>query len=393
MIKTTRRGLYRILILSIFLILSPLGCGISDNGETVAPAIISVWYSLSGTQADELIKQCNQITKTHPDLVIKPMYLAESEFIQRTWQYQAGGEGPEIFVTNGVIMDQLFSKGALSPIQAKTYNVFEPAKIRYSSNEQIYALPMLIDVPLLFYRTDLVDKPDNLNALIARNTAIFAAKYNISLLSGWWKAEGGGFVSGQTPMINTYNNLVFLNKVVSLRSAGVLNEDSQAVAKFMQGEEKYLLDWGSTAHILTSNKVNWGCVSLATLIGENPRGVPGNSICIANSSTKSSPGLNEKVQLVEEELLKSQVEEALAVSAKLLPTNDQYYEGQQNPFMKNEIAKALTTAWGVEVSSLELKMLPMLDNAFQNSFYGTDSTDSALEKAQQQLVYFINGQK
>lgn len=382
-----------LILIVIFLISVPLGCGNSDRGEETAPAVISVWYSLSGAQADELLKQCSQIMSAHPDLVIKADYLAESEFVEKTWQLQAGGEGPEIFVTSGSIMDQLFSKGALSPVLAQSDHLFQPAKVRYSSHEQPYALPLLTDVPLLFYRTDLVEAPVNLNDLLARRTAIYAEKLNISLLSGWWKAEGGGFVSGQNPMINTANNLAFLNHISTLRAEGIVKEDPQAVEKFMKGEENYLLAWGSTVQTLTANQVSWGCVSFASLLGDNAKAVTGRSVCLANSSTKSAAGLHSKIQLVEEELLKPQVAEALSIPAKLLPANDQYYAGQQNQFIKNEVAKALTTAWGIEVSSLELKMLPILENAFQDSIFGGGSAETALEQAQQQLTVYLSSQK
>lgn len=357
-------------IISIFLIIGSMtGCGNAatqgkPGGE--APAVISVWYSIGGKEEQELLKQFDRINKEHPEVVVKGEKISEAKFVDQVWNFQAGGEGPEIFITSRTIIFALYEKGAISPVLADKYSAYPSAKAGFTFNQQPFAAPWLLDVPLLYYRKDKVQEvPASLAVIMEKKAPIAVKSFNTNLLSPWWKAEGGSFTLAEVPSLDSQTNFAFLKKLLSLRSEGLLIFD-QASERFRQGEVNYLLSWASESVALTQAGVDWGSISLNSLLGINGKVLLDKTIGIANSSIKTVPAMEESIRLVEEELLKVETEASMQKAGGKLPAGDIFYEGAQIGTLKAQVAVTLKNAWSLEGYLPDWKLLPLQDKAWQN---------------------------
>lgn len=350
-----------------------------------APAVVSVWYSLTADEEKELLKQFERINLEHPEVLVKGKYVPEKEFVDLVWKVQAGGEGPEIFIARRQIIYDLYKKGALSPVLARNYSAFIPAKAVFTFNNQLFAVPWLTDVPLLYYRTDKISKaPESLTELFDQKAVIGIPGIDTALLSPWWKAEGGSLILDGAPSLDSPVNSAFLEKLLYLKSQGIVTFDSHALSRFIRGEINYLLSWASHAPVLDRYKVSWSSVSLSTLLGDNGRALLDNTVGIANSSIKSVPGMEEAIRIVEEELLKAEVQSAMQEAGRRLPVNEKCYSFQTGSYQA-ETARVLRSAWVLGGASPEWRLVPLQNATWQNILAGSD-LESELAKAQQQAA-------
>jgi len=330
-----------------------------------APVVVSVWYSLEGKQEQALLAQFEQINKKR-EVLVKGIKIPAKDFVRKVWALQAGGQGPEIFIAEGDILAALYEQGAISPVLADSSQVYPSLLAGFTYNRQVFALPWLTDVPLLYYRKDIVSAPPvDLNELGLRQS-IAVSSQDFLLFSPWWKAEGGILCQGKLPALNVKANEDFLLKLQTLKTDGKIREDKQAVALFKSGEATYLLAWTSDSINLNQGQGNWGCVSFSRLFGSQANALLAKTIGIANSSIKTSPALEDAIRLVEEELLQTEVEAAAHKTTGYMPANVNFYYQAEDGTLIKEAALTIENSWSLEGNALEWKLAPIFRQAWQN---------------------------
>lgn len=381
-----RHGL-TVLICILFLSFS-IGCSRAPQQGTpggFAPAVIEIWHTLQGNEADNLNKQVQHIMDQHPEVLIRTKSIPEAQFAGLIYQAEAGGEGPEIFIAPQNILTQLFTQGALSPV-AGDANTFPGLAAPFRYGDKIYAQPWLTDVPLLFYRKDLVQPLGSLNDWLNAKGAMVLPELNSRTLSTWWSGQGGKLVSGDRPVLDDPANLQFLQQLQTWRDNKLITIDPNALTPFASGQAVYTIAFASQAPAMTQANIPWGSIPLSNVVGGQGQGLPGVTLGIANSSIKTTTALEPSIKIVEESLLSSEVEAAFAQGGTRFPANTAYYstaDGQKG--IAPQVAQALTKVWPLTGDSLERKILPLQDAAWQSAWGGTAPQD-ALTQAQTEAV-------
>ncbi|NLI92158.1 MAG: carbohydrate ABC transporter substrate-binding protein [Peptococcaceae bacterium] len=347
-----------------------------------APAVISVWYSLDGKNEEELKKQFDRINKERPEIFIKGEKVSESNFVEKVWNLQAGGEGPEIFIANRATIFALYEKGAISPALADKYHTFPSAQAVFTFNQQPFAAPWLADIPLLYYRADRVQEPPlSMNGIIEKKNTIALKTFSLDLLGAWWKAEGGVLSSNGLPLVNAQTNLAFLNKVLFYKGEGTLLFDNQALERFVRGDVNYYLGWASDRIALEKAAIPWGCVSPTSLLGAGGQVLLDHTIGIANSSVKTVPAMERAIRLAEEELLKVQTEAPMQKSAGYIPLEDAYYSDVQPGSYHHQVKVTLENALYLEGYHPDWKFMIFENRAWANVAAGSNmETELAKEQ-------------
>lgn len=366
MLRTIARMTTIKLILVVLLSTALAGCsgspGLGKPGGE-APVVIAVWHSLQGGQEQQLQQELKRISQKRPEILIQTEYIPEAAFADQAWKYQAGGEGPEIFISSRSTLFALYEKGALAPVLAAPA-VFPAAQAVYTFNQQAYAVPWLIDAPMLYYRSDTVAAPASLNALWDRKAPLAISSFNLSLLNAWWRAEGGYLMQDGKPALNAPVNSAFIAKLQFLRADGLLVVDPAALDRFSSGEINYLLAPASAGRILDQRQIDWKCASLYSVLGAGGKTLFDNQIGIANSSIKTTPVTEQAVKIVEEELLSPETMTAMVQAGGRLPAAVPYYEGAAAPSLNYEANIALQNGWMFEGGLKEWKVFTLFYGAF-----------------------------
>ncbi|HZK83576.1 MAG TPA: extracellular solute-binding protein [Desulfosporosinus sp.] len=354
-----------------------------------APAVVEIWHSLQGAEAYALQGQTEKIMKTNPEVIIKLKYVSdvpEKNFVDFSYQAQAGGEGPDIFIASREIIRQLYEQGAL----AKTVYIDQKAFPATLSAFQIggvgYASPWLTDVPLLYFRTDTAIVPANLADLFSKG-GISIASPDTATLSAWWNGQGGQMIKAGKPVLVDPINATFLTQLLTWRSANSLRIDPSVLKTFAEGGTPYMIAGASQAKVLTQQNIPWGSIPLAELVGGQGHSLLGKTLGIANSGIKTNEAMTPMIQIVEEALSTPEVEGAMYQAGRLLPANRGYYqrpEAQKGVFPQANIA--LAKAWALEGNAPEWKLIPVQDKAWSNVLTGNFTPEDALTGAQAAAV-------
>ena len=378
-------------ILAIFIFVT--GCSSApQTGQPggPAPAVIDIWHSLQGKEADALQVQVQTITKAHPEVLIKLNYVPEKNFVNYSYQAEAGGEGPEIFIASREIIHQLYGQGALAPTALTSQEAFPATFAAFQFGKVGYALPWMTDVPLLFFRTDVAEVPADLAELFS-DKGISLVSPDTATLSAWWNGQGGRLMNAQKVSLNDPNNLAFLQQLLTWRSANVLRIDPEAVTAFADGQAPYIVAPASFAKHLTELNVPWGSLPLSDLLGGQGQSMIGTTLGIANSAIKTTPAMMVAIQMVEKALISPDVEEALQEAGRLLPANKSYYgrpEAQKGVFP--QVNNALAKAWVLQGNAQEWKLIPVQDTAWSNVLGGNTTPEDALNNAQEKAEKAIS---
>lgn len=383
--RTLPRSIFCLLII-IFLV---IGCSQApQTGQPggPAPAVIEVWHSLLGTQADALQAQAEAITKAHPEVIVKLKYIPEEKFAAFSYQAEAGGEGPEIFIARREVIRQLYGQGTLAKTAYTDQESFPAASAGFRFGDTQYALAWLTDVPLLYYRTDMVSAPSTLADLFSSQggTSVLAA--DTATLSAWWNGQGGKLMNAGKPSLDDPSNLAFLQQLMAWQSAKTLRIDPQAMSAFADGQTPYVIAGASQAALLNQKKVPWGCISLADLTAGQGEPLLGLTFGIANSAIMTND-LGPEIQIVERALLQPEAEGALVKAGSLLPANTAYYklpEAQTGVFP--QAYRALSKAWALTGNAQEWNLISLQDTAWSSALTGSFSPQDALTNAQTQAL-------
>lgn len=350
-----------------------------------APAVVDVWHSLQGPEALALQAQAQMITQNHPEVIIKLRYVPEKNFVTFSYQAEAGGEGPELFIAPREIVRQLYEQGALAPTSYEDQEGFPAALKEFRFGGKGYGLPWLTDVPLLYFRTDSALVPANLTDLFSAKGGVSVADSDISTLSTWWNGQGGKLVSGGVPVLDDPNNVAFLQQLLTWQSTHAFRRDPTALSAFSGGQTPYMIAGASAAKALTQQNIPWGCMLLSDLVNGQGQPLLGTTLGIANSAVKTNETMASAIQLVEKALLTPEIEGAMLEAGRLLPANMQFYqraEAQKGVFPQAK--RALDSAWALEGNSPEWKLIPLQDAAWNNVLSGNVAPLDALVNAQEQ---------
>ena len=356
-----------------------------------APAVVDVWHSLQGAEADALQVQIQAIMKSNPEVIIKLKYVPEQNFAAFSYQAEAGGEGPEIFLTRREIIRQLYEQGSLVKAVYTDQEAFPAALASFRFGGVAYALPWLTDVPLLYFRTDTASVPASLADLFSTKGGVSVASADTATLSAWWNGQGGRLMNGGSPAIDDPSNVAFLQQIVTWRNANVLRIDPAALTAFAGGQTPYVIAGASQASLLTQQNVPWGSMQLADLVSGQGKPLLGMTLGIANSEIKTTEAMKPAIQIVEKALLTSEVEGALQKAGRLLPANMGYYrsaEAQKGVFPQAN--EALSKALVLEGNAPEWKLIPLQDTAWNNALTGKATPQDALTSGQGQAVKIIS---
>ncbi|EHQ92220.1 extracellular solute-binding protein [Desulfosporosinus youngiae] len=349
-----------------------------------APAVVDIWHSLQGAEAEALQGQMQMITENHPEVIVKLNYVPEQNFAAFSYQAEAGGEGPEIFIASREIIHQLYGQGALAPVAYTDEEGFPAALACFRFGEVSYALPWLTDIPLLYFRTDTAEVPVNLSGLFSgKGLSIPAA--DTATLSAWWNGQGGRLMNNGNVSLNDPNNVAFLQQLSAWRSAQVLRIDPAALTAFTNGETPFVIAGASAARHLTQLNVPWGSIPLSDLLAGQGQSLIGKTLGIANSAIKTTPDMKEAIQTVQKALLTPEAEGALLEAGSLLPANMSYYkrpEAQKGVFPQANMA--LAKAWVLEGNAPEWKLIAIQDSAWTNVLAGNATPEDELNTAQEQ---------
>ncbi|KUO62017.1 MAG: hypothetical protein APF84_05155 [Gracilibacter sp. BRH_c7a] len=383
---------YPIILMCILLIISTLtGCiqapAQGDPGGD-AQAVLSVWYSLNGKEEKELLSQLERISQENNEFEVRGERIPETDFVDYIWKIQAGGQGPDILISTRPILSALYEKGAVSPVLAERDKAFSSAEELFTFNHELYAAPWLTDVPLLFYRKDQVKTPPyDINEIWIKKASIAVPAPSTVFLSPWWKAEGGNLSMAGIPQLNSPANLAFLNRLIYLRDEGLLIFDNQAMTRLVKGEVNYAISWASQSHVLENSQIEWDCVSLETVFGNNGKALLDKTIGIANSSLKTTPARESAILIILEELLKTDTQIAMSQAGNRIPVSKEYFEGSPIT-IKTKIAKTISNSWVPSTNLLEWQFMNIQDSSWLNILAGSD-TEIELEKAQQSALELL----
>ncbi|AGA70770.1 ABC-type sugar transport system, periplasmic component [Desulfitobacterium dichloroeliminans LMG P-21439] len=381
-----KRVLHSILIIGLLALLLT-GCG-EDPQQGLpggaAPAVIELWHSLTGAEAQELGKQSQRVMDAHPEVIIRLEYIEEEKMANLAYLAQAGGEGPEIFLTSAKALTNLFHQGALAPVIGNS-DPFLGLVTQFNYGEKTYALPLSVDVPLFYYRTDVAPLPANLAEFSAAKGVIALSALDTKTLSPWWLAQGGKFASNGQPALQDPANLIFLQQLLAWREGNLLLVDPNAWNLFVNAQVAYTVASASQAQGLAAT-IPWGSVPLTQLTGGKGEILTGRTIGIANSSIKSTEELNPLIRLVEDELLSPDAQWAIAKAGKRFPASSSFYSREEaQTGLLRQVGLSLARVWSLPGNAMEGKLLPLQDQAWQKAWSGVKPED-ALSWAQTEAV-------
>jgi multiple sugar transport system substrate-binding protein len=382
----------------LMVVLLVTGCTkVPQTGQLGGPAlaVVDVWHSLKEAEADALQGQIQLIMKAHPEVIIKLKYIPEQNFVASSYQAEAGGEGPEIYIASRDIIRQLYGQGTLAKAVYAYSEAYPAAMAGFRFGTEGYALPWLTDVPLLYFRTDKVSVPANLADLFLTKGGISIPTPDTATFSTWWNGQGGRLINAGNPSLDDPNNIAFLQQLLTWRSTRVLRIDSNTLTAFVGGETPFMIAGASQAKLLTQQNVPWGCIPLIDLVGGQGQPLLGKTLGIANSEIKTNEAMMPAIQIVEKALLTPEAEGALSQAGGLLPANMGFYsrpEAQKGVFPQANLV--LTKAWSLEGNAPEWKLIPLQDKAWRDALAGEVSAEDSLASAQGQAgkVLTIKGQ-
>lgn len=350
-----------------------------------APAVVEVWHSLQGAEAEALQVQAQLIAEDHPEVIPKLSYVPEQKFVPFSYQAEAGGEGPELFIASREIIRQLYEQGALAPAAYEDQEGFPAALQGFVHHGDKFGLPWLTDVSLLYFRTDSAVIPINLADLFSAQDGVVINAADAVTLSAWWNGQGGRLMSEGIPVLDDPSNVAFLEQLLAWQSVDALRIDPDALTTFSSGQTPYMIAGASAAKTLTETNVPWGSILLSDLLNGQGQPLLGTTLGIANSAIKSNKTMISAIQIVEKALLTPDVEGAMMEAGGRLPANKGYYqrqEAQKGVFLQAKLA--LDRAWALEGSAPEWTLIPLQESAWSNALAGSVAPIDALVNAQEQ---------
>lgn len=379
------------LIFSLVLSLGLSGCG-EDPQQGLpggaAPAVVELWHSLKGPEAEALDQQVQRIMAGHPEVIVLLEYIPENKMADYAFQAQAGGEGPDIFLVASETLTALFQQGALAPVLGTT-DAFPGLAAQFQYGENSYAQPLVTDLPLFYYRTDLAQPPASLQDLTKDKAVLALSALDTRTLSAWWSSQGGTITNSNQPALDATANLLFLQQLFAWREAKLLVVDPGAWLQFVNGQAAYTISWAGQARGLNGS-IPWGSSLLTQLTGGQGQILTGRTLGIANSSIKTTEVSRPLIQLVESELLTSKNQWELGQAGSRFPASSSFYNQEEaQTGILPQVGQGLAKAWALKGNAPEWKLIPVQDKAWQKAWSGV-APESALLEAQTEGLNILN---
>ncbi|NMA69002.1 MAG: extracellular solute-binding protein [Desulfitobacterium sp.] len=377
-------------LLSISLLVLLLLTGCSQDPQQglpggAAPAVLELWHSLKGAEAEVLGEQVEYIMGAYPEVIINLEYVPENDMVEKTFLAQAGGAGPELFLTSGEILRELFHKGALGPL-AGTGDSFVNITSQFTYGEKTYAIPLALDVPLFYYRTDLAQIPTNLGDFLTTNGVLALNKLDTKSLAPWWLAQGGKLTNNGQPTLDHGENLIFIYQLLLWQEENILLIAPNSWELFVNGEVAYTIAPASRAKSLNP-EIPWGSMPLTQLTNQQGYLLGERIIGIANSSIKTTESLSPWIRLVEEEILDPEFQGTLAEAGNRFPASSSFYSGEEGQKgILIQVGQSLAQVWSLPGNALEWRLIPIQDQAWQaigNGALPEDSLAQGQQKAKE----------
>ena len=350
-----------------------------------APAVVEIWHSLQGAETEALQAQAEWIMAKHSAVLVKLKYVPEANFVNFSWLAEAGGKGPDIFITSRETICQLYERGMLAKPAYLDQGAYPAALAAFQSEGTAFASPWLTDVPLLYYRPDLARAPLNLDDLFGNRGGVSLTAADMFSLAVWWSAPGSKIENSGPPVLTDSGNLEFLQQLLRRQESGSLRIDASASGTFAAGQSFYMIAGAGHAKSLSESGVPWRSMSLSDLVGGQGQPLLCATLGIANSTIKTTEILLPAIRLVEKELLALETQAAMALAGNRLPVNTGYYllpEAAEGVYP--QAAAALENAWVLEGTAREWKVFPWLEKAWGKALAGEMTPEEALAYAQEE---------
>ncbi len=153
-------------IIFILMMVTVLIAGLSAAGtqeqSTEENKNVSLWYLWGGTEGENVEKMIQQYNSMQDNYIVEGLSVPDQQKIQVAI---AAGDGPDLTDTVSSLTNAYAAKGILEPltsyIERDNYDIddFMPSAIASSTVDgEIYALPVSVNLMMLYYNKDLLAK-------------------------------------------------------------------------------------------------------------------------------------------------------------------------------------------------------------------------------------------
>ncbi len=163
MIKILKKLHGGVLILCAFFLVSCLGSGQStttDDPDDLDGRIM-LWHSWQGVEGEILQTAIADFQRVHPNVTIVVVQLGEEEILTRYQDTAALGLGPDILVGSSTWLPALRQNETIGILDESSVPAgrFLPTALDMGKEaDRFFGLPLTIDTPVLFYRSDQVEE-------------------------------------------------------------------------------------------------------------------------------------------------------------------------------------------------------------------------------------------
>jgi multiple sugar transport system substrate-binding protein len=203
-------------------LLLTLGCGPAPTG---GPAVVTFPGSVLGAEGKVLRTQLARFMAAHPDIrvVQRPTPDAADQRHQLYVQWlNAGASEPDILQLDVVWTPEFAAAGwilDLDRFRPPTDSFFPPTIAACRWNGRLYAVPWLLDVGMLYWRTDLVRAPPTTFAELEREAARARADHGLPYGLVWQGARYEGLVTVFSEYLGGYGGRMLEGGKVTVSSA------------------------------------------------------------------------------------------------------------------------------------------------------------------------------
>ena len=178
--------------------------------DSVSKVKLTLWYSWRGDVAKALKEAVMAFEKLEPEAMVELHYIPINELKARLLYFLSQGKGPDLFLGPHIWIGELASKGALLSLNELFTKELRGKFLRTAIDAAtykglVYGVPILIEVPTLWYHVDLVEVPpqtlDDLFSLMWKfklfyDNKVYAFVYNVKdpyISSCWFNSLGAYF--------------------------------------------------------------------------------------------------------------------------------------------------------------------------------------------------------
>ncbi|MEZ4673464.1 MAG: extracellular solute-binding protein [Caldilineaceae bacterium] len=189
---------YRTLTVGCLLLLFFTACGSAEPNPNLEGRIL-IWHTWANGDAAALDEVVATFQEIHPDVSIKQQRFADMDTMLTQFRVAAdAGLGPDLLIAPGQQVRPLANAALIDPVEPfldeTIIQRYAPAaldSLRY--NDQLYALPATMDTEILYYDTQLVEKPvSTLDTLLAEATQGRVVAISTNFIDAFWGVQAFG---------------------------------------------------------------------------------------------------------------------------------------------------------------------------------------------------------